>query len=340
VRVWLELSGENPELARAELEALLERGGGRTIPDASWGGAGGRVAAELPTELGARELVGRMAFLRRAFRPWREEGLAALVAAFSNLATGAGAGATFDWPGGSAGRSESTRATLAAAFVRAGGHLDLARPDRRFRIVGNDPGSLRLAESLDLGDRGALARRRMPSLPFQRPVSLPPKFARAAANLAGIGPGDRVADPFVGTGALLLEAGLLGARLFGVDRDATMVRGALRNLAAFDLVPERLVVADAADAVASRPWPAIDAILTDPPYGRASSTGGEGTAALLERVLPRWARWVRPGGRIVVVVPGGEDPRLPPPWRLLSSVAHRVHRSLRREFRVYARVDQ
>ena len=176
----------------------------------------------------------------------------------------------------------------------------------------------------------------MPALPFQRPVSLPPRFARAAANLARVRAGDRVVDPFVGTGALLAEAGLLGGRLFGIDLDPTMVRGALRNLAHLGRHAEELVVGDAGSIEFADPGVRFDALVTDPPYGRASSTGGEGAAAVLARVLPRWADRVRPGGRVVVIVPGPIAPP-GPEWTSVVRASVRVHRSLTREFRVFER---
>ncbi|MGB7125169.1 MAG: DNA methyltransferase, partial [Thermoplasmata archaeon] len=222
------------------------------------------------------------------------------------------------------------------AYKAGGGRIDLDAPERRFWLVAGSDGGDRLFEEVARIDRQSASARRMPTLPFQRPVSLPPRLARAAANLARARPGDRVLDPFVGTGALLAEAALLGARVYGIDRDAEMVRGALRNLAHLGVVAEELVVGEAASAAFAAddvPW---DAILTDPPYGRASSTGGESTSAVLERVLSRWSDGVRPGGRLVVVVPGPvADPG--PGWRTVVSIPIRVHRSLTREFRVYER---
>ena len=98
------------------------------------------------------------------------------------------------------------------------------------------------------------------------------------------------------------------------------------------VVAESIVVADAGAAVPDGPY---DALVTDPPYGRASPTGGEGVEALTRRVVTRWAAAVRPTGRLVVVSPGGADP-VGPPWRRVASIPDRVHRSLTREFRVYA----
>jgi tRNA (guanine10-N2)-dimethyltransferase len=143
-----------------------------------------------------------------------------------------------------------------------------------------------------------------------------------------------VLDPFLGTGALLAEAGLLGARLYGVDRDPEMVRGALRNLAHLGVAAEELLVGDAAEVDFDDPHVRFDAVLTDAPYGRSSSTGGEPVNRLIQHVVPRWARRLTRGGRVVLIVPKG-SPEIPGIGRLAGSPSLRVHRSLTREFRVY-----
>ncbi|MCI4361426.1 MAG: hypothetical protein L3J91_06940, partial [Thermoplasmata archaeon] len=226
--------------------------------------------------------------------------------------------------GGTRGDLGTSRAHFIAAAYRAGGGtIDLERPDRRFWIEEAVGRPLRVFEEIGVVDRRSFDRRRMPKLPYQRPVSLPPRLGRAAANLAELRPGDPVVDPFVGTGALLLEAGLLGAR-------------AVRNLARFGVEAERLVVADAAETFSPASGEGWAAVLTDPPYGRASGTDGEPPEELVARVLPRWAKLVRPGGCVTMVCPGGPDP-LPEPWVRVLSVPDRVHRSLTRDFRVYRR---
>ncbi|MGI0156359.1 MAG: TRM11 family SAM-dependent methyltransferase [Thermoplasmata archaeon] len=333
IRAYIEPSGESPALARAESVAATEALGGRPaterlleVPDL--------IEVDVPDLPSAGNLAQRLALARRALLlrsrseeigPYLEgEGRSGSTAAVRR----------FKRP--SSGGDDAGVRAAGRSYTSGGGRIDLVRPDRRFWLARATDGTDVLLEEVASVDRRASAARRMPSLPFQRPVSLPPRYARAAANLARIRPGDRVVDPFVGTGALLAEAGLLGARLYGIDRDPEMVRGTLRNLAHLGVGAEELVVGDAGEVEFADRAAAFDAVLTDPPYGRASSTGGEGHAAVVERVLPRWAARVRPGGRLVVVVPGPTlDPG--PGWRPVAAASIRVHRSLTREFRAYER---
>jgi tRNA (guanine10-N2)-dimethyltransferase len=332
IRVYVEPSGESAELAAAEIAAAAEALGGgaadREVPVPE-----GLALVLLPDRAAALALASRLALARRCLvRLGTEtEGLVAMRAAGAE--GGTGAVRRVGRPSGS--RGDATVQAAGAAFVAGGGRIDLEHAGRRFWVRG-DPESPEYFEEIAPVDREAVEHRRMPTLPFQRPVALAPRLARASANLARIRPGDRVVDPFLGTGALLAEAGLLGASLVGIDRDAEMVRGAVRNLRHFGLEAEALVVGDSGEVTLPEAGRPFDALLTDPPYGRASGTGGEAAQRVVERVIPRWAELVRPGGRVVLVLPGGYEP-LDAPWVVRRRIPVRVHRSLTREFRVYER---
>lgn len=59
---------------------------------------------------------------------------------------------------------------------------------------------------------------------------LPPKLAQTMLNLAQTGPGDRLLDPFCGTGVVLQEAALMGASVYGTDISPRMVQFSEANL--------------------------------------------------------------------------------------------------------------
>ncbi|HTT73599.1 MAG TPA: hypothetical protein VMG99_05565 [Thermoplasmata archaeon] len=329
IRVFVERSLEAPALAGAEAAAAAEAVGGRPGPAPRT--PSDLVALDVPDRAAAIELAGRLALARRCLVRLAGPGEVAAQLAIEGR-SGAGAAVRRIGHATGGGRDPGVGAA-GAAYRSGGGRIDLDDPARRFWLVADDGGDA-LFEEIAPVDRSGPGRRRMPTLPFQRPVGLPPRLARAAVNLARVRPGDRVVDPFVGTAALLAEAGLLGARLVGIDVDPAMVRGALRNLAHLGLSAEELHVGDAG-TIETGALP-CDAVITDPPYGRSSSTGGAVAAELVARVLPRWADRVRDGGRVVVIFPGGYEP-LGPPWTPVVSVPVRVHRSLTRTFRAYAR---
>ncbi len=330
-RVFVEPSGESPALAEAEAVAAAEALGGRATGAAS--DVEGLVSVELPDSVRADRLAERLALAHRC--------LARVAATEPAELAAAGEGAPGDTAAfrrlGRPGAAADTGVLVAGrAYKSAGGRIDLDSPRRRFWLARDGSGIDRLLEEVGTIDRAAASRRRMPLLPFRRPVSLAPRLARAAANLARVRSGDRVIDPFLGTGALLAEAGLLGGRLYGIDRDATMVRGALANFAHLGVSAEELVVGDAATVGFASATGPFRAVLTDPPYGRSSSTGAESADRLIARTVPRWGERLSAGGRVVLVVPSGAE-ALASPFELRLAVAVRVHRSLTREFRVYER---
>lgn len=330
-RIMVELSGESLELGYAEAVAAAETLGGQGLGPPL---AGTTLATlELP-EAGIPLLARRLALARRCLVEVTDGPVEELPAWRPDAE---GSSAAFRWVGRpSSGGGDPSIHAAATAWKGAGGTINLEAPAHRFWLASSGASRVRLLEEVAAVDRPEVATRRISRLPFRRPIGLAPRLARAAANLAHVAPGDRVLDPFLGTGALLAEAALLGGRVTGIDQDAAMVQGALRNFAHLGVTAHELVVGDAGEVEFPGSAGPFDALLTDPPYGRASSTGGEASGSLLARILPRWAARVRSSGYVVVVLPGGPDP-LTDPWRRVLSVPVRVHRSLTREFRVYRR---
>ncbi|MGP8076036.1 MAG: TRM11 family SAM-dependent methyltransferase [Thermoplasmata archaeon] len=327
---FVEISQESIALAEAEAVSAAEALGGRGTPGAS--AIPGLVGVEVPDTRSWGELAGRLALARRALvavapladtvTAARAEGRRGGSAAFRRIGEPSGGGA------------DATVLECGRAYKVGGGTIDLEVPSRRYWVVAGADGSQTLLEEVAAVDRAGPSLRKMPLLPFRRPVSLPPKLARAAVNLARVRTSDRILDPFLGTGALLAEAGLFGARLYGIDRDSTMVRGALQNLAYLGVTAEELLVGDARNVGFGDRTGTFSAILTDPPYGRASSTGGEDSSTLVAEVVERWCGSLAPDGRLVLIVPAGG-----PPLDVLGAprfrIPVRVHRSLTREFCLY-----
>jgi tRNA (guanine6-N2)-methyltransferase len=147
-----------------------------------------------------------------------------------------------------------------------------------------------------------------------RPGGIDAALAAALVRLAGVRPGDRVANPMLGGGTLLIERALAGpaACLHGVDTDLEALACAERNAAAAG-VGERMVLApgdatlaidppaaaggDAADGAPRRRY---DLVLVDPPWGDAVGDHGD-NAALYATLLRVAAAQTVTGGQLLLV---------------------------------------
>ena len=300
---FVEISQESIALAEAEAVSAAEALGGRGTPVAS--PIPGLVGVEVPDTQSWGVLAGRLALARRCLVAVAASADPASAARAEGQRGGSAAFRRIGEPSG--GAADKTVLECGRAFKAGGGSIDLETPSRRYWVVAGTDGLQALFEEAAAVDRVGLSLRKMPLLPFRRPVGLPPKLARAAMNLARVRATDRILDPFLGTGSLLAEAGLFGARLFGIDRDSTMVRGALQNLSYLGVTAEELVVGDARSVGFSDRGGTFSAIVTDPPYGRASSTGGEDASTLVAEVVERWCGSLTPDGRLVLDRTGGRS---------------------------------
>ncbi len=172
--------------------------------------------------------------------------------------------------------------------------------------------------------------RRPRKRPFFHPSSMPAKLARCMVNLARPKKGDLLLDPFCGTGSFLIEAGLLGCRIVGIDAKRKMVKGSSHNLIYFNIDYEGLVVADANHL----PLTKTDCIVTDPPYGRSASTMGRTTREIVQDFLATSARTLTKGSRICIASPKSINLTKIAKTRGFKHVQSHfvyVHRSLTRE---------
>ncbi len=158
--------------------------------------------------------------------------------------------------------------------------VDLERPDEELRLylLEDEYVLARLMEDID---RGLFEKRGNEERPFQSPVSLDPVLARVLVNLSGVKPGGSVLDPFCGTGGILIEAGLCGAGVHGLDVQEEMVEGARENLEVYGVIVHDVREGEVRDAgkIFDQKF---DAIVTDLPYGEASKVEGEPVEDFLE----------------------------------------------------------
>jgi len=131
------------------------------------------------------------------------------------------------------------------------------------------------------------------------PAASHPTIAAALARLAGGRADDVVWDPFVGSGAELVERALLGParELRGTDVDARALEVARENLAAAG----HGATLERADALTAEPR-GVTLVITNPPMGRRASRA-PGLADTLDRFVAHAAAVLVAGGRLVWVAP-------------------------------------
>jgi 23S rRNA G2445 N2-methylase RlmL len=131
------------------------------------------------------------------------------------------------------------------------------------------------------------------------PAASHPTLAAALAHVAGVRADDTVWDPFVGSGAELIERALLGPcrALFGSDLDSHALAVAGENLAAVGVHASL----ERADALTHRP-PGVTLVVTNPPMGRrASRTTTLGD--MLDGFVAHAASVLSRNGRLVWIAP-------------------------------------
>lgn len=233
---------------------------------------------------------------------------------------------------------------LGQVLVDRGFTVDLESPDHVLRAIFTADGDrgvgalgwLAAASVRDFGDRAPTAK------PYFAPGSMDPQLGRAVANLAGAAPDRHILDPMCGTGGVLVEAGLVGANVFGGDVQREMIRGTRRNLEQYleeatgptGAPPGNWALLQADAGRLPLVDDAVDGIVVDVPYGRQSPViGGEGD--LVSRVL---AECHRLAPRAVVVADRSlADQARAQGWTVEAALKRYVHRSLERHVLVCER---
>ena len=210
--------------------------------------------------------------------------------------------------------------------------IDLESPEVEVRILMSDALQFFICDRQI--DRKQFDERKVALRPFFSPISLHPRFARALVNLSRVRKGERLLDPFCGTGGIMIEAALIGARVIGSDISQEMIVGCKENMAHFDATWEDMKRVDVGSI--SDVFGKVDAVVTDPPYGRSATTNKEPPLDLHERALASMADALKEGGNLAVVFPepclkGRQD------LELRETHSQRVHRSLTRHYCIFAK---
>ncbi|MFA5888052.1 MAG: DNA methyltransferase [Candidatus Nanoarchaeia archaeon] len=159
------------------------------------------------------------------------------------------------------------------------------------------------------------------------PISLHPKLARALVNMTRINKGETLLDPFCGTGGILLEAGLMKIKCIGSDIAEDMLEKAEINLKSFKIKNYKLMKADAKKIKLK-----CNAIATDPPYGKASSLRKQNMKKLYSDFLSNAYKILSKKSRVAIIFPNRLS--IKSKFKILRKIDVPIHKSLTRTINI------
>ncbi len=157
--------------------------------------------------------------------------------------------------------------------------------------------------------------------------------ARAFVNLLRCSKGDRVLDPFCGSGAFLVEAGILGMDVFGCDIALAHVFGGRRNLLHYGVAEGKVFLMDALGTGCLKKK--FDGVVCDLPWGKSTvmKYDKEKVYRGFMRVLPK----VLKKGKYAVVACDVAELWYSAELKLVDRFEIYVHRSANRYVYVFQR---
>ena len=234
----------------------------------------------------------------------------------------------------SAINTESMERKIGSIFFKKGMRADLKDPQIRFRLIITENKSIfgYLSGSID---RSEFEERKPHYKPFFYPGVLMPRIARALVNMAK--PEKFLFDPFCGTGGILIEAGLMGIRVIGGDMQRKILLGARMNLEHYK-IDYSLMFEDACRMALMDEC--MDAIVTDPPYGRSAAIKADSLEDMLGKSLKEVHRILKRGKRAIFISERPiEDLAEEAGFNVVELHLQRVHKSLTRRILVLEKPD-
>ncbi|MEZ5334459.1 MAG: TRM11 family methyltransferase [Methanolobus sp.] len=227
-------------------------------------------------------------------------------------------------------KREFIEGRLGGSIFRKGFRANMKNPDVTFRLIMTDMAVL--GSIVASVDRGAYEHRAPHRKPFFYPGVLMPRVARALVNISQVKGDEILFDPFSGTAGILVEAGLVGAHVIGIEVRHKISHGARMNLDEYN-ADYSLMVGDACRVPLKNSC--VDAIVTDPPYGRSAAIRAESLNHLYTDSFAEMYRVLKSGKLAVVVselkvVEFAEKAG----FTVVDVFTQKVHKSLTRTFTV------
>ena len=221
-------------------------------------------------------------------------------------------------------------------IFRQGFRVNMKAPDVHFRLI--------LGEKCIFGpvvasvDRSAYEKRLPHKKPFFYPGVLMPRVARALVNISRLKADEVLFDPFCGTAGILVEGAMIDSRVIGIEVRSMIASGAQMNLQVFG-GHYNIIAGDA--CMVPLKDECVDAIVTDPPYGRSAAIRAESLHHLYAGSFREMYRLLRKGKLAVVVseidiTEFAKDAG----FKIVDEYSQRVHRSLTRRITLLSKDDQ
>lgn len=184
-----------------------------------------------------------------------------------------------------------------AEIYTEGRTVSLEKPDIEIRSIITDSKVYVGIKKTEI-NRSIFEERKVQHRPFFSPISLHPKLARALINLSMIKKDGLLLDPFCGTGGILLEAGLMGVHVVGSDIENKMIEGCKKTLDFYNIKNFKLFCSDVGNI--SKHVSEVDAVVTDLPYGKSTTTKGEEMKNLYKRAFENISLVMKKDARAVI----------------------------------------
>ncbi len=222
--------------------------------------------------------------------------------------------------------------TLADVFTK-NRKVDLKTPDIEIRALITDS-KVYVGKKIYDVNRSKFEKRKVQFRPFFSPISLHPKIARALVNLSCVKKNQTILDPFCGTGGIIIEAGLMGIKVFGSDIEEKMVEGCKKTLDYYNIKNYKLISTDIGKI--DKYFTRVDAVVTDMPYGKSTTTKGEKMKELYKRSFQNISKILKENHRAVIGLSDKKMINLGKKYLKLYEIhSFRSHRSLTRFFAVF-----
>lgn len=210
--------------------------------------------------------------------------------------------------------------------------VDLNNPNIELRFIITDS-KVYVGTKLFKINRTQFEERKVQNRPFFSPISLHPRLARSLVNISCIKKDEELLDPFCGTGGILLEAGLIGVKVIGNDIEEKMIQGSKETLDFYKLKNYKLFSSDIGDIKNHVDF--VDSIVTDLPYGKATTTKGEDIEKLYMRTFEVFTEILKEKKKAVVGLSDKKWVKTYKHLKLKDIYKFRSHKSLTRYFVVF-----